>query len=171
MRLSQETLDRLKEQQRIRGEITARTVPPGAKEHEIQSAFFAWVRLQEHAIPLLKLIFAVPNGGFRSKKTAAALKREGAKAGVPDVMFPLATHRYAGLALEFKRPKTGRLSDSQTDYIELLRAVGWRVEVVRSADEAINLVRDHINEFSNSNAKRNELGLSRTINSRGYATP
>ncbi len=151
MRLAKETLDRLKEQQRKRGETTARTVAPDAKEHEIQSAFFAWVRLQENAVPLLKLIFAVPNGGFRSKKTAADLKREGAKAGIPDVLFPLATGKYAGLALEFKRPKKGRLSEAQSDYIELLQSVGWRVEVVRSADEAINLVREHINEYSRTN--------------------
>jgi hypothetical protein len=147
MLLSKETLDRLKEQKRKRGETAARTVAPDAKEHEIQCAFFEWVRLQENAIPLLKLIFAVPNGGYRSKKTAVALKREGAKAGIPDVLFPLATQKYAGLALEFKRPKKGRLSDAQSEYIEQLKSVGWRVEVVRSADEAINLVREHINEY------------------------
>ena len=55
--------------------------------------------------------FAVPNGGLRSKRTGAQLKKQGVKAGVPDLL--IIDHptmvldgqqvRFVGVALEAQR--------------------------------------------------------------------
>lgn len=48
-------------------------------EHDQQVAVVEWYDL--NGIP----VFAIPNGGIRHKRTAAMLKAEGVKAGVPDL--------------------------------------------------------------------------------------
>jgi len=56
------------------------------------------------------------NGGRRDKRTAAGLKRQGLKPGVPDVLiFTAAPGAPRGAAVELKRqaPNKGRLSPEQ----------------------------------------------------------
>jgi len=113
-------------------------------EHQIQSAFIEWVRYAEKQDDRLSLIFAVPNGGKRSPITGAIMKREGVKAGVPDIIFPLKTDAFNGLAIEFKTPKKGRTSDAQVDYMALLVKYGWRVVKCTDAEAAINIVKDYL---------------------------
>jgi hypothetical protein len=90
---------------------------------------------------------AVPNGGKRSAREAALLKAEGVEAGVPDWLCfaPGTDGRSIGLALEFKSPTgKGRLSDNQKRWAELLRKVGWRVEIVTTAKDAWSVVTSHL---------------------------
>ena len=117
-------------------------------EHQIQSAFIQWVRLAEKQDERLSLLFAVPNGGQRNLITAVKLKREGVKRGVPDIMFPLVTEFANGLAIEFKRPKTGRVSSDQNDYIELLKKQEWIVVICTSADSAVQAVKHYLSRPS-----------------------
>lgn len=42
----------------------------------------------------------------RDKATAVALKRQGVKAGVPDICLPVARNGYHGLHIELKAGKT-----------------------------------------------------------------
>lgn len=113
-------------------------------EHQIQSAFIDWVRLAEKQDERLRLLFAVPNGGKREKITAAILKKEGVKAGVPDIIFPLKTDAFHGLAIEFKKPLTGRASDAQADYMALLIKYGWCAVVCTDAEQAIKVVKNYL---------------------------
>jgi predicted methyltransferase len=47
--------------------------------------------------------------------------------------------------LEFKSPTgKGRLSDNQKRWAELLRKVGWRVEIVTTAEDAWGVVTSHL---------------------------
>ncbi len=104
-------------------------------EHAHQRAFFGWLLKVEHTgeFPDAGMAYAIPNGGKRDQITAARLKAEGVKPGVPDVCFPVPLHRFAGLYMELKVDK-GRTSDSQDDWHARLRrhhhAVatcwGWR---------------------------------------------
>ena len=108
-------------------------------EHQIQSAFVQWCQLNEPRIPKLRLAFACPNGGVRSKITAANLKAEGVRAGVPDWLLPVSNGRFRGCGIEFKRPG-GHVTPPQREYIDLLRDEGWFVEVCYDTEEAIKMV-------------------------------
>lgn len=107
-------------------------------EHQIQCAFFEWWTLTqplEHQL----LAFAIPNGGYRTPRTGATLKREGVRAGVPDVLVAIPKPPYAGLWMEFKTA-TGKTSPAQRQYLHILKAVGYQTAIVRSVDEAIEQV-------------------------------
>ena len=67
-----------------------------------QEALFSWAAYRTEIMPELQYMYHVPNGGKRDKATAAVLKRQGVKAGVPDIMLPAARAGYHGL--------TGRLT-------------------------------------------------------------
>lgn len=99
-------------------------------EHAEQRAFFAWLMLMENrgVVPLARMAYAVPNGGKRDAVTAARLKAEGVKSGVPDVCWPVPVGRYPGLYLELKIPG-GAVSSSQEEWHNDLRAVGHAVAV------------------------------------------
>ena len=56
--------------------------------------------------PELNLLYHVPNGGSRNEIEAANLKRQGVKAGVPDLALPVARKGYHGLYIEMKFGKT-----------------------------------------------------------------
>lgn len=113
-------------------------------EHDEQSALFAWANWSVAAFPELRLLFSIPNGGHRNLLVAAKMKREGTKAGVPDIFLPVARQGFHGLFLEMKaehnRPKRegskGGLSDLQIDWIERLRGNGYKVSVAYGAGEA-----------------------------------
>ncbi len=55
-----------------------------------QEALFSWAAYRTGLMPELQYMYHVPNGGKRDKATAAVLKRQGVKAGVPDIMLPAA---------------------------------------------------------------------------------
>lgn len=112
-------------------------------EHDIQSAFFDWVRLAKNMHPVLKLMFAVPNAGKRSFKTAARMKAEGLVSGVPDVMFPVARRGFNGLAMEFKRPKQTP-TENQLEFMDGLQKENWLVVVVTDSEAAIRTVKDYL---------------------------
>jgi len=103
-----------------------------------QQRVVAWCRKQggDYA-----KIFAIPNGGKRTKREAARLVREGVIAGIPDLFLPVAggdsVGLFNGLFVELKRLSGGTLSPEQEARIAELRQDGYRVEVCRGADEAI----------------------------------
>ena len=113
-------------------------------EHQIQASFFKEILWMENADERLKLMFAVPNGGKRHITTAIKLKAEGCRPGIPDVMFPYSCKGFNGLAIEFKRPETGRVSKVQSDYLNLLGRNGWLVAICTDADAAIKTVKDYL---------------------------
>lgn len=82
-------------------------------------------------------IYAVPNGGFRSKRTASVLKAEGVKSGIPDLHCFVAVHPYHSLYIEMKT-ETGDLTESQKSVIPMLRREGHKVLICRSEEQALN---------------------------------
>ncbi len=86
------------------------------------------------------LIFAIPNGGYRDKRTAEKLQAEGVVPGVPDLFIPAWR-----LWVEMKRQKGGALSKVQKEVIPRLEDAGYTVIVGkgwRDAMEKVRLFRD-----------------------------
>jgi hypothetical protein len=90
-----------------------------------------------------KLVYAVPNGGYRHPGEALNLKREGVKPGVPDIHVAIPTEKYPGLYLEFKFGRN-KVTPGQQAFIENLRLVGYRVEVVYDFEEAHDVFLDYM---------------------------
>lgn len=95
--------------------------------------------------PELKLMFAIPNGGFRNKSEAARLKAMGVKRGVPDILLPVKRSLWSGLFVELKRPaapgkREGTTSDEQDDWIDDLKAQGFGAMVCVGYEMAWNTI-------------------------------
>lgn len=80
-------------------------------------------------------IFHIPNGGSRNKREAKNLKRQGVKPGVPDLCIPVAKGSYHGLYIEMKSD-SGKPTEKQLEWIELLNANGYRAVICFGFDEA-----------------------------------
>lgn len=96
--------------------------------------------VQKRGVQLLRearvKFFAVPNGGLRSKATAAKLWAEGVQAGVPDLIIidPTSTGK-VGAALELKRRVGGAVSVQQDGWLQAFRDRGWEARVVKGYAE------------------------------------
>ncbi len=114
-------------------------------EREEQTALMAYAKLNERRYPELGLLYHIPNGGSRNAIEALNLKRQGVKAGVPDLCLPVARGGYHGLYIELKR-KGGRLSAAQRVWIENLRAQGYAVMVCYGFREAADTLEGYLSE-------------------------
>lgn len=91
------------------------------------------------------IIHHSPNGAHLAGNNTARFKQMGAllgdglKKGFPD-LIALWAHGN-GCLIECKRPKLGKLSDTQKAMHEALEAIGWPVAVVTSPDEAFDVLR------------------------------
>lgn len=99
-------------------------IAKSGSEHAIQTALFAWAATQFDVYPELKLMFAIPNGGLRSKITAAKLKAEGVKPGVLDIFLPVPRSCWHGLFIEMKVGKN-KPSDDQIKFMTEVKALGY----------------------------------------------
>lgn len=80
-------------------------------------------------------VYHIPNGGSRNKIEAANLKRQGVKAGVPDLCFPVPLHGYHGMYIEMKWGKN-KPTELQEEWIRVLLQNGYHVKVCYSFAEA-----------------------------------
>ena len=110
-------------------------------EEQEQIAIMEWAELSQSRYPDLQWLYHVPNGGLRSKRTAARLKAAGVKSGVPDLCLPVPRKGYHGLYIELKRIKGGRTSPDQDRWIESLTDNGYFCEVCRGAESTIRVIK------------------------------
>lgn len=124
-----------------------RRAPAGPKrtEHAEAVTLMKAVRLHEGRHPELRLLFAVPNGGDRHVITAAKMKAEGVKPGVPDYILPVARGGFHGLAIELKTA-TGATSREQKQWLADLRAQGYRAEVCKGWQQAFDLLTEYLSK-------------------------
>lgn len=111
-----------------------------------QRALIQWVQLNLKIYPDLELIFAVGNGGVRSKVEAGIMKAEGVKAGVCDLMLPVARKGFHGMFIELKvsNRKEASVSRSQIDFIERVRRRGYFADVAYGWDEARGMLEGYL---------------------------
>ena len=105
-----------------------------ASEAAEQSALMQWCAWQRDA--RYRLLFAIPNGERRDKLTAARLKAQGVRSGVPDLCLPVAAGCWHGLFIELKRADGGRVAPEQVQWLAALDAQGYLAVVCRGFDEA-----------------------------------
>ncbi|MGH8382608.1 VRR-NUC domain-containing protein [Pseudomonas sp.] len=93
-----------------------------------------------------KLIYHVPNGGHRVKAVAAKLKAQGVKAGIPDLVLPMARGGYFGLYIEFKAkpPFDAPVSASQDACLQALLGQGYLAIVCRGSIDAVEAIRSYL---------------------------
>ena len=108
-----------------------------------QECIFRWVKLNEHKYPELSLLYHIPNGGSRNKIEAANLKRQGVKAGVPDICLPVSRGVYHGLYIELKHGKN-KLSDLQREWLGWLNEQGYMAVCIHGWDNAVDFIETYL---------------------------
>lgn len=111
------------------------------EESNIQIACVEWFRYRYPRYA--GVFFSVPNGGHRDKITGAIMKREGALAGVSDLLLLVAKGGFHGLCIEMKTPK-GRQQESQKRFEDHVSEQGYLYRVCRSLDEFMETVGDYL---------------------------
>lgn len=124
------------------------------EEHNLQCACVKWFAYQHPE--LQGLLFAVPNGGARSKATAGKLKAEGVVPGVADLILLVArvepckndigwSNMWHALCIEMKT-KHGYQSPEQKDWQYKVEWFGYKYEVCRSLDEFIEIIENYLKQ-------------------------
>ena len=113
------------------------------KEGGAQEMLFRWITYQLDEYPELALLYHIPNGGKRDAKTATILKRQGVKAGVPDLHLPVARGGYHGLYIELK-VGDNTTTKKQKDWIRELNKQGYLAVVCYGWDEAAKQLLDYL---------------------------
>lgn len=121
---------------------TARAKPMD-REGQEQAALMREIELR--CPDVFALIYHVPNGGHRHKAVAAKLKGQGVKAGVPDLVLPMARGGFFGLYIEFKATvDPAPVSASQHAYIDRLNLQGYLAIVCRGHFDAMEQLRAYL---------------------------
>jgi len=122
----------------IKKSVSKQLIPSEAEE---QRSLIYWCEVMKYQYPDLDLIFAVPNGDLRDKKTAALLSSEGVKSGVPDLILPVPRGTYHGLYIEMKRSDGGSgTSKNQDKWIERLQKHIYCVKVCWGFEKAKTVI-------------------------------
>lgn len=114
-------------------------------EHNEQVSLFQWWDITQCKKPWASLLFAIPNGGLRNIVTAARLKAEGVKPGIPDLFLAWPAGGLHGLWIELKTPK-GRPSRIQKEVLEILRSAGYAAVVAYGWDQAMRYIELYLAE-------------------------
>jgi hypothetical protein len=121
---------------------------PSHPESDLQKACVKWFKYQYPQ----RVIFAIPNGGKRSRVEAAIMQGEGVMSGVADLFIPepkskivsefkIITH---GLWIEMKYGK-GKLTESQESFGLEMKARGYEYIVCYTLDEFMKAVNHYFN--------------------------
>ena len=125
-------------------EESTRRARPRHQESTLQKTCVSWFRAQypDHAL----MLFAVPNGGGRSKIESAIMKGEGVTAGVADLILLEARGGWGSLCIEMKTRDKGssRQSASQKTWQAAAERAGNRYAVVRTFAEFRALVTEYM---------------------------
>lgn len=121
--------------------MTAKAIPT---EDQEQIAIINWTSYMANRDPRYGMIFHIANGGSRGKAEAGRFRAEGVKSGVPDLMLPVPSGIYAGLFIELKRVKGGKVSEAQKKWIADLNDNGYYACVCYGAEEAIDTIKRYL---------------------------
>lgn len=120
------------------------------RESAEQQSLFHWAALYDAHYPQLRNMFAIPNGGKRNPREAARLKREGVRAGVPDIFLAYPGNwgnRNGdcdnGLFIEMKTA-AGKISKFQEEWFYKLQFAKFAIEVCYTWQEAARTICEYL---------------------------
>lgn len=116
---------------------------PTAKEDVEQECLLRWSEFVKGKYPEVRLLYHIPNGGSRNKLEAEHLRRQGVKAGVPDLCLPVPRGRYHGLYIELKA-KDNTPTQKQKDWLADLDAQGYKTAVCWGWETASELLEEYL---------------------------
>lgn len=116
---------------------------PTPHEGNEQEALFRWAAFIRGRLPEIELLYHIPNGGSRNRIEAANLKRQGVKAGVPDLCLPVARSDFHGLYIEMKAGKN-TTTEKQEEWILALRVQGYAAEVCYGWERAAEVITQYL---------------------------
>ncbi|MBR2399518.1 MAG: VRR-NUC domain-containing protein [Alistipes sp.] len=121
--------------------VVKRRCKPRNLEHTLQCRVIRWFRL---TFPNMRHnLFAVPNGGYRTKTTAALMKAEGQLSGVADLILLKRKGKCGALLLEAK-VKGNYQSDNQKLWQSLIEADGYEYRIFHTLEEFIEIVTEYL---------------------------
>ena len=74
------------------------------------------------------------------------MKLEGVEKGIPDIFIADPRNGHYGLFIELKKRKGGTVSLEQREKIKLLNAKGYKAVVCHGAEEAMDALRQYLND-------------------------
>jgi hypothetical protein len=110
-------------------------------EHQAQVMLITWFRMQYKQYKYY--LWAIPNGGSRHIVTAVNLKAEGVLAGVSDLFLMIPNSKYHGMFIEMKA-KTGKVSDSQKEFMAAASSMNYLAVVCYGFDEAKETIANYL---------------------------
>ena len=125
-------------------------MPKIYREDAEQKAVIQWADMTRNPdAPGIKIgtdLFAIPNGGARSRIEAARLIGLGVRPGVSDLFLSYPMGGYHGLFIEMKAPKphSSTTSKVQNQFIDRKIACGYRAQVCKGFDEASKAILDYL---------------------------
>lgn len=115
------------------------------EEHNEQVMLIQWWSLMCNSFHVPEIcLFAIPNGGLRNIIIAAKMKREGVRSGIPDLFLACPRKDYHGLFIEMKKPKGGRVSDSQKTAIKVLEYNKYKTAVCHGWEQAKQEITEYL---------------------------
>ena len=112
-------------------------------ESILQRQCVRWFRLQYPK--LADLLYAIPNGGMRSKTEAAIMKAEGVVPGIPDLFLAVPTKKFHGLYIEMKSQE-GKLTEKQCQMTDKLAGQGYDVVICNNFDLFQTIITIYLSE-------------------------
>lgn len=113
------------------------------REAQEQENLFTMLAYVGRKYPEAQLLFHVPNGGKRNAAEAAHLKKQGVKAGVPDLFLPVARGGFHGLFIEMKVGKN-KPTGNQKKWMEELAKQGYAVRVCYGSKQGYESILEYL---------------------------
>lgn len=111
-------------------------------ESDLQSACKAW--FDSEFPELAPLLFAVPNGGRRSKSEASRLKSEGVVPGVSDMILLLPRGGHNSLCIEFKYGRNTQSARQKEWQAAAESLAGAKYCIVRDKDYFKGMIKNYL---------------------------
>lgn len=133
-----------KEYQELVAKATAQRRKPHHYESRLQQSCKAWFDMQFPK--LAKLLFAVPNGGYRDGFEAKIMKAEGVVAGVADMILLIPRQGFGSLCIEFKTNigRVGKQSEQQREWQAVTEMWGNKYVVIRTFEGFQSVIYDYL---------------------------